>query len=285
MEPRKDQWNLSRIPLLICISVTSTLSCLNKDLNLEFDTWTLMIPVWLWFAYDMISTIQECITFINRGLYTVSNLRRSHWAKSLLALGHLFALCFCILLCAKIEQDNLKYIHAFIPLFLFCVVDVTSFYIFRNVRQPQLDDLIGVNIITFVLISLRLDKDILISWAVVFVPLWIELILLFMLLLYGCILVIDSLLSKNTDPNVTLLRQSTVGYAISVSCYLIFMVLLTQDLDNHMVIPVSYINLPLLACLITIILVDFIVPSPESYFSLANCNAKETVVENTEAIK
>ncbi|TPP65044.1 hypothetical protein FGIG_04126 [Fasciola gigantica] len=283
MEPNKDQWNLSRIPLLICISTTSTLSCLNKDLKLRYDTWTSMIPMWLWFAYDMISTLQECKTFIIRESIVVPNSRSNYWAKSILAFGHLLALCFCILMCVKIEQDNLMYTHAFIPLFLFCIVHFVSFYAFRNVRQPQIDDLVAVNIITFLLISLRLDGNILISWTVVFIPLWIIIILLFVILLYGCILVIDSLFTKNADPSVTLLRQSTVGYTISLLCFLIFMILLTQALENHMVIPMSYVNLPLLACLITIIMVDFLVPSPESYFSLANCNAKAIVTENTEA--
>uniref|UniRef100_A0A183AG46 G_PROTEIN_RECEP_F1_2 domain-containing protein n=1 Tax=Echinostoma caproni TaxID=27848 RepID=A0A183AG46_9TREM len=265
------RWNLSRIPLLLCISITSTLFCLHQDLNLTYSVWKLMTPMWLWFAYDLICTLHECVVYINRGLCGSLKLRSDFSAKSILALCHLFLFCFCILMCIKTDGGSIMYCHAFIPLFLFCLVNLSLFYPFRNVRQPQLDDFVAVNIVTFILISLRLDKKLLVSWAVAFIPLWIIITLLVALLLYGCLLAVDSLFSKTHDPNISILRRSTLGYTITVLCFLIFMVLLTQTLDNQLVIPLSYVNLPLLSALIAVIMIDFLVPSPESYFSLANC--------------
>lgn len=126
---------------------------------------------------------------------------------------------------------------------------------FRHERSVELETVFSVNVLQFVFLSLRLDKVILWSWVVVFVPMWIVLSLMCLLVLYY---IIWSIIFVRTAEVLPAQRRGHVMVAIAAVLLVIplltFQIVLsnrldgtTQDLFVGIVAPLQISLLSLLA--------------------------------------
>ncbi|KAK2552642.1 Transmembrane protein 185B [Acropora cervicornis] len=170
---------------------------------------------------------------------------------------HLLLLLFEIFVCINLGgSHHFPWRLMFMPLYVLSSLSIVAcIWGFRHERSVELETVFSVNVLQFVFLSLRLDKVILWSWVVVFVPMWIVLSLMCLLVLYY---IIWSIIFVRTAEVLPAQRRGHVMVAIAAVLLVIplltFQIVLsnrldgtTQDLFVGIVAPLQISLLSLLA--------------------------------------
>lgn len=134
------------------------------------------------------------ITILHKLLFRLEGEAYIHYKSMLISLAlHLILLMFELLVCDKLESSRHLWILVFIPLIFISIVSIAvCIWAVKHDRSFEVLDIVfiihtlatvslyfqlelfcAVNVLQFIFLALRLDRFILWSWEVVFVPLWI----------------------------------------------------------------------------------------------------------------
>lgn len=197
--------------------------------------WLIFTPLWIWKFLVIFGALIGIIVWIFNPEYRLSESSYTHFKSMLISLSlQLLLLMFELLVCDKLESDRHFWTLTFIPLISISLLSVAvSIWSLKNERDFELELFCSVNILQFIFIALRLDRFIIWSWVVVFVPLWILLCLAIIGVLYALIFAVILF----HTPEVSLEQRkasfyTAIAYILIVLPLLIFFVLLSSKLDS-----------------------------------------------------
>ena len=170
------------------------------------------MPLFVWKALCIIAASIGTYIWLNNPAYRLTDISYIHFKSMLISLSiQLLLLMFELLSCDKLESGRHLWVLAFIPLIFISLLSIAIvFWAIKNDRSFELELFCSVNIIQFIFIALRLDRFIIWSWLIVFVPLWI----IMSLSIIGCLYALIFYL--------ILLRSPEVGVCISFFKLFIF---------------------------------------------------------------
>jgi len=172
---------------------------------------------------------------------------------------HLLLLMFELLVADNLESNRHQWILVFIPLVFLSIISVgICVWSVRHDRSFQLELFCAVNSLQFIFLALKLDNLLRWSWEVTFIPLWIVLCVSLIGVLYT--IIFAGILLRMPDVNSDQRRSSTnsaLGYSFLVVPLLVFLVLLTNKLDNTIQITYFAAASPLFLTFFTVIITSF----------------------------
>ena len=141
------------------------------------------------------------------------------------------------------------WILVFVPLVFVSMISIAiCVWAVRHDRSFELELFCAVNILQFVFLALKLDGIIPWSWEITFIPLWIVLCISLVGVLYT--IIFAGILLRMPDVNADQRRSSTnsaLGYSFLVVPLLVFLVLLTNKLDETVPFFLLLLNLSLIS--------------------------------------
>lgn len=262
MNPRGlfQDFNPSKFLIYACLLLFSVLLPLRLDGIIQWSYWAVFAPIWLWKLLVIVGASVGAGVWARNPRYRTEGEACVEFKAMLIAVGiHLLLLMFEILVCDRVERGTHFWLLVFMPLFFVSPVSVAAcVWGFRHDRSLELEILCSVNILQFIFIALRLDRIIHWPWLVVFVPLWILMSFLCLVVLYY---IVWSLLFLRSLDVVAEQRRTHVTMAISwitiVVPLLTFEVLLVHRLDDHNTFSYISIFIPLWLSLLTLMATTF----------------------------
>lgn len=262
MNPRGlfQDFNPSKFLIYACLLLFSVLLPLRLDGVIQWSYWAVFAPIWLWKLLVLAGASVGAGVWVRNPRYRTEGEACVEFKAMLIAVGiHLLLLMFEVLVCDRVERGTHFWLLVFMPLFFVSPVSVAAcLWGFRHDRSLELEILCSVNILQFIFIALRLDRIIHWPWLVVFVPLWILMSFLCLVVLYY---IVWSLLFLRSLDVVAEQRRTHVTMAICwitiVVPLLIFEVLLVHRLDGHNMFSYISIFVPLWLSLITLMATTF----------------------------
>uniref|UniRef100_A0A671EE67 Transmembrane protein 185B n=1 Tax=Rhinolophus ferrumequinum TaxID=59479 RepID=A0A671EE67_RHIFE len=262
MNPRGlfQDFNPSKFLIYACLLLFSVLLPLRLDGIIQWSYWAVFAPVWLWKLLVIAGASVGAGVWARNPRYRTEGEACVEFKAMLIAVGiHLLLLMFEVLVCDRVERGIHFWLLVFMPLFFVSPVSVAAcVWGFRHDRSLELEILCSVNILQFIFIALKLDRIIHWPWLVVFVPLWILMSFLCLVVLYY---IVWSLLFLRSLDVVAEQRRTHVTMAISwitiVVPLLTFEVLLVHRLDGHNTFSYISIFVPLWLSLITLMATTF----------------------------
>ncbi|CAD7670595.1 unnamed protein product [Nyctereutes procyonoides] len=262
MNPRGlfQDFNPSKFLIYACLLLFSVLLPLRLDGVIHWSYWAVFAPIWLWKLLVVAGASVGAGVWARNPRYRTEGEACVEFKAMLIAVAiHLLLLMFEVLVCDRVERGTHFWLLVFMPLFFVSPVSVAAcVWGFRHDRSLELEILCSVNILQFIFIALRLDRIIHWPWLVVFVPLWILMSFLCLVVLYY---IVWSLLFLRSLDVVAEQRRTHVTMAISwitiVVPLLTFEVLLVHRLDGHNTFSYISIFVPLWLSLITLMATTF----------------------------
>uniref|UniRef100_A0A8I3WW31 Transmembrane protein 185A n=1 Tax=Callithrix jacchus TaxID=9483 RepID=A0A8I3WW31_CALJA len=178
-------WN-HKFLIYACLLLFSVLLALRLDGIIQWSYWAVFAPIWLWKLMVIVGASVGTGVWARNPQYRAEGETCVEFKAMLIAVGiHLLLLMFEVLVCDRIERGSHFWLLVFMPLFFVSPVSVAAcVWGFRHDRSLELEILCSVNILQFIFIALRLDKIIHWPWLVVWVPLWILMSFLCLVVLY-----------------------------------------------------------------------------------------------------
>ena len=211
---------------------------------IHWSWWSIFIPLWIWKGIAIAGAAVGSYVWWRRPQSRLNTEEYIQYKAMLISLAvHLLLLMF-ELLCA----DNLDtgagggvhrhmWILVFVPLVFVSMISIAiCVWAVRHDRSFELELFCAVNILQFVFLALKLDGIIPWSWEITFIPLWIVLCISLVGVLYT--IIFAGILLRMPDVNADQRRSSTnsaLGYSFLVVPLLVFLVLLTNKLDETVI--------------------------------------------------
>ncbi|XP_066089278.1 transmembrane protein 185B isoform X2 [Saccopteryx bilineata] len=215
MNPRGlfQDFNPSKFLIYACLLLFSVLLPLRLDGIIQWSCWAVFSPIWLWKLLVIVGALVGAGVWARNPRYRMEGETCVEFKAMLIAVGiHLLLLMFEVLVCDRVERGAHFWLLVFMPLFFVSPVSVAAcVWGFRHDRSLELEILCSVNILQFIFIALRLDRIIHWPWLVVFVPLWILMSFLCLVVLYY---IVWSLLSLRSLDMIAEQRRTHVTMAI-----------------------------------------------------------------------
>jgi len=175
---------------------------------------------------------------------------------------HLLLLMFELLVADNLEfgqNGRHMWILVFVPLVFISLISIPiCIWSIRHDRSYELELFCAVNMLQFIFIALKLDRVIPWPWEITFVPLWIVLCISLVGVLYT--IIFAGILLRMTDINAEQRRTSTnsaLGYSFLVIPLLVFLVLITNYMDETVNISCFAACAPLFLTFFTLIIASF----------------------------
>nr|CAG4651930.1 EOG090X087A [Triops cancriformis] len=252
--------NPGRVLVYTSLLLFSVFLALHLDGALEWDYWTIFAPLFAWKISNIFATIV--------GMYFWWKFSRSrldaeayvHYKAMFLSLvSHLLLLVFEVLLCDKLTSGRLLWVLTFTPFFLLSVISVPhSIWAVRHKRSCEVEVFCAANILQALFLALKLDHFLTWRWEVVFIPIWINLCIALVGVIYAVVLAAVMLRARELSNLQKRASASTVlFYSFTVVPAVIFQVLLTNKLDENLDISYLAVCIPLYVSLITQMLRSF----------------------------
>lgn len=268
MTPRGlfQDFNPSKFLIYACLLLFSVLLPLRLDGVLPWSYWAVFAPLWLWKALALLGAAVGAAVWARHPRYRAEGEARVEFRAMLIAVGlHLLLLLFEALLCDRVERDGGAeggarfWLLVFLPLFFAAPVAVAAcVWGFRHDRSLELELACSVNVLQFIFIALRLDRIVQWPWLVVFVPLWVLMALLCLVVLYY---VVWSLLFLRSLDVAAEQRRAhlavAAGWVLVVLPLLTFEVLLAHRLDGHNALSFAALFAPLWLSLLALLATAF----------------------------
>lgn len=256
-------FNPSKFTVYTSLLIFFILFSLKLDNRIAASYWLIFLPLWIWKGIAILGALVGVIVWMRNPEYRVSNASYVHFKSMLISLSlQLLLLMFEILVCDKLETKRHTWTLTFIPLIFVSLLSISvCVWSLKNGRGIELEFFAAINILQFILIALRFDNFINWSWTIIFVPSWILLCFVVVIILYA--MIFAAILLRSPEAG-TEQRRASVYSASSWSMIflplLMFMILITSKLDTPPNIPTpSYVFtfLPLFITLMILIRLSF----------------------------
>merc|ERR1719220_2076833 len=218
------------------------LFALKRDGILHWSWWSIFIPLFVWKGFAVCGAIVGSIVWWRRPQNRLNADEYIQYKAMLISLAtHLLLLMFELLVADKLDSpDRHMWILVFVPLVFISLISIAiCVWAVRHDRSFELELFCAVNILQFVFLALKLDGIIPWSWEITFIPLWIVLCISLVGVLYT--IIFAGILLRMPDVNADQRRSSTnsaLGYSFLVVPLLVFLVLLTNKMDET--VKISY---------------------------------------------
>ncbi|KAL3862044.1 hypothetical protein ACJMK2_008041 [Sinanodonta woodiana] len=249
-------FNPSKFVVFSCLLIFSFLFSLRLDNTITWSYWFIFVPIWLWKILVISGAIIGSYVWCRNPQYRMEGDSFVQFKAMVMTTSlHLLLLVFDILACDNLENNNHSWMFVFIPLMFMSVMSIGfCVWAVKNERSFELELFCAVNILQFIFLSLRLDKVIIWSWVIVFIPIWIVMCISMIGVVYAIILAIIMIRSPDIIPEQRRGNLSTaIGYSMLVIPLLIFEVLLANRLDGDNQLKYTAITVPLFISLLTLI--------------------------------
>jgi hypothetical protein len=250
--------------------ISLLLLVLKQDGNLNIDYKFVILPVWiLWKLSVFASTVIGIIILINHPTSQDEETARRLQAKITVynLVLHILLVIFEWLVCSKLDSSSdILWLSVFTPLIAASIM--TSYFCYWSVQRfiiiHNLERCVTLSLPLFILIPLKLDDIITVSWEIVFIPA--------LLILFMCVVklvfefIFHYIAREDTSPNgrkgtrLTLLLFAFICFPL-----LVFQALLVNRLDDHSQMPFSVVTLPLIVSLIAAIIYTFISTESDNF--------------------
>ncbi|XP_028397658.1 transmembrane protein 185B-like [Dendronephthya gigantea] len=254
------EFNPSKFLLFFLLILFSVLLALRLDGTIHWSYWAVFFPIWLWKFIALTGGTFGIYVWLTNPQYRQDGDGNAEFKAMILSLIiHILLLLFEILLCNNINEKKYSWILAFTPIYIICPLSVMfCIWELRHDRSVEFEMIFAVNILQFIFLSLKLDNVVTWSWVVVFIPVWIVMTLLCLLVVYY---VIWSLLFLRSDIVSPAQKQSHITIVIVsltlVVPLLVFEILLVNRLDGSSDELFVKIMIPLQMGLLTLLTTSF----------------------------
>lgn len=254
------EFNASKFVLFTALLLFSMLYSLKLDGVLDWSWWAVFLPLWLWKAVAIAGACVGSYVWWRRPQSRLNTEEYLQYKAMLISLAvHLLLLMFELLAADNLSSRRHKWILVFIPLVFVSIISIAiCVWSVRHDRSFELELFCAVNILQFVFLALKLDHIIPWSWEITFIPLWIVLCISLVGVLYT--IIFAGILLRMPDVNADQRRSSTnsaLGYSFLVVPLLVFLVLLTNKLDQTVKISFFAAASPLFLTFFTLIITSF----------------------------
>ncbi|KAI1291738.1 putative transmembrane protein [Halotydeus destructor] len=229
-------FNPSKFLVYTCLLVFTVMLALRMDGTIKVSYWTVFMPLYMWKTAVVAGALVGSIVWARNPEYRLSETSYIHFKSMLISLSlQLLLLMFELLVCDKLESGRHLWTLAFIPLIFISLLSIAiCVWSLKNDRGFEMELFCSINLLQFVFIALRLDKFIIWSWVVVFVPFWIVMCLAIIAVLYA--LIFAAILLRTPEVAAEQRRasfHSAVSYSLITLPLLLFLVLLSNKLDHN----------------------------------------------------
>ncbi|XP_062514046.1 transmembrane protein 185A-like [Corticium candelabrum] len=252
-------FNASKFVVFFSLLLFSIVLSLRLDGVVTCSYWAVFTPLWLW----KLMTFSGCAVGVvvwRRRPQNRPEAKIDFHAMLISVSLQLLIFIFEILLCTRLESQSLHWRSVFIPLFLFGVACIAScVWGCRRDRNLELEVWGCINTLQFVFLALRLDGVTSWKWKIVLIPLWIELALAGLVVLYligWATLVVcgnEVLAPDGRQTSAVAALFVSVGFISAVT----FMGLLIEKVDDINDLPFTGIFVPLHIAIISFLLLSF----------------------------
>lgn len=254
------EFNASKFVVFSALLAFSLLYTLKLDGEIAVSYWTVFLPLWIWKGIAILGALVGSYVWWRRPHARVNTEEYIQYKAMLISLAvHLLLLMFELLVADNLESNRHQWILVFIPLVFLSIISVgICVWSVRHDRSFQLELFCAVNSLQFIFLALKLDNLLRWSWEVTFIPLWIVLCVSLIGVLYT--IIFAGILLRMPDVNSDQRRSSTnsaLGYSFLVVPLLVFLVLLTNKLDNTIQITYFAAASPLFLTFFTVIITSF----------------------------
>lgn len=253
------EFNPSKFLVYSSVLAFSILLELRLDNHILWSYWVLFTPIWIWKLIVIVGALSGTFIWIHHPEYRREGSVDLH-AMLIALFFHMLLLVSELLLCSNLEgYSNLPYRIVFIPLYIVSSLSIAGcIWGFRHDRSLEFETVFLVNLLQIICISLKLDRIIKWKWVVVFVPTWIVLTLICLIVLYYVIWVALFLRS----PEITARqRRGHLIYATLSCCMMFpllsFIVALTRRLDSTHGEMYATVLIPLQIAIFSLIVTSF----------------------------
>ncbi|KXJ25882.1 transmembrane protein 185B [Exaiptasia diaphana] len=229
-------FNPSKFLLFFMLFVFTILLALRLDGAIEWSYWAVFTPVWIWKLFVFCGAFTGIYLWIKRPEYRGEGESYIEFKAMMICLFlHMLLFIFEILVCINLDKKLYAWRIMFMPLYVLSSVSIIAcVWGFRHDRSVELETVFSVNILQFIFLALKLDNVIRWQWVVVFVPMWIVLSLLCLLVLYY---IIWSIIFVRTAEVLPAQRHGHVMVAVAsvllVIPLLVFQIILSNWLDSE----------------------------------------------------
>eukprot|EP00112_Aurelia_sp_Birch-Aquarium-sp1_P025629 Seg861.7 transcript_id=Seg861.7/GoldUCD/mRNA.D3Y31 product="Transmembrane protein 185B" protein_id=Seg861.7/GoldUCD/D3Y31 len=253
------EFNPSKFLVYSSAFAFSVLLELKLDGDMQWSFWVVFTPIWIWKLIVFAGAITGTVIWINHPEYRREDNSDLH-AMLICTFFHMLVFLFELLLCSNLDgYSDIPYRVVFVPIFILSALSIAAcIWGFKHDRSLELETFFTVNILQFICLALKLDGVIKWKWVVLFVPLWIVLTLLCVVVIYYVIWALLFLRSPDVTPRQ---RRGHVIYA-TLSCFMVFpllsfIVALSRKLDKINDDAYSAIFIPLQLSLFSLIVTSF----------------------------
>ncbi|XP_065058448.1 transmembrane protein 185-like [Rhopilema esculentum] len=253
------EFNPSKFLIYSSAFLFTILLGLRLDKIVDWSFLVIFAPLWIWKITVFAGAITGTLVWIKHPEYRREENSELH-AMLICAFFHLLLFVFELLLCSNLSGFSLVPFRAvFSPLFVMSALSIAAcIWGFRHDRSLELETFFSVNVLQFICLALKLDNVISWKWVIVFVPLWIVLTLLCVVVIYYVIWALLFLRSPEVTPRQ---RRGHVIYA-TLSCFMIFPLLsfiiaLSRKLDSVNTDSFAAVFIPLQLSLASLIISSF----------------------------
>lgn len=250
--------NPSKLLVYQSLFVFVVLLGLQIDDIIAWSHFVIFLPLWIWKLVVLSGAAVGVYTWVQHPEYRRDSSLEFH-AMMISTAFHILLLLFEILLCLNMEKHWLPYRLVFTPLFCMSALAIAGcIWGFRHDRQLEFETFFSVNILQFICLSLKLDRVISWSWMVVFVPVWIVLTLLSVVVFYYIVWAL--LFMRSPDLTATQRKAHVLNASMAflmVIPLLVFVVVLSQKLDGDSSAAYSVAMLPLEVSLLSLTVASF----------------------------
>lgn len=213
------EFNPSKFLIYSSAFAFSILLELQLDNVIEWSYWIIFTPIWIWKIIVFSGCISGTLIWINHPEYRRGE-RSDLYAMLICTFFHSLIFIFELLLCSNLSSFTaVPYRAVFAPIFLISALSIVAcIWGFKHDRSLELETFFSVNILQFICIAIKLDNVVSWKWVVVFVPIWIVLTLLCVVVIYY---VIWTLLFLRSPDVTQRQRRGHLVYA-ALSCFMIF---------------------------------------------------------------
>lgn len=253
-------FNASKFLVFTCLLIFSILFALKLDGVIQVSWWTVFIPIWVWKSTAVLGALIGSYVWCRRPQNRLNVDEYIQYKAMLISLStHLLLLMFELLVADNLESQRHLWILVFVPLIFISIISIAiCIWSLRHDRPFELELFCAVNILQFIFLALKLDRLISWPWEITFVPMWIVLCISLVGVLYT--IIFAGVILRMPEINQEQRRTSThsaLGYSFLVIPMLVFLVLLTNKLDQSVRISYFAASTPIFLTFFTLIMASF----------------------------
>ncbi|XP_072040155.1 LOW QUALITY PROTEIN: transmembrane protein 185A-like [Amphiura filiformis] len=266
-------FNPSKFLVYSCLLLFAFLFALRLDGTISCTYWLVFLPLWFWKGLVISGAVVAGYVWWRHPEFRIEGEGYVDMKAIIICLAlNSLLFIFEILACDQMNsvgnalsmssyryQGRHLWLIVFMPLFLTSPVSIAAcVWGFKHDRGLELEAMCSINILQFIFIALKLDGFIKWSWSVVFIPIWILMCLLCLIVLYY---IVWSILILRATEIMAEQRRAHLMAAFTAMALVIplltFEILLVNRLDESNLYPFVAVFSPLYISLLVLIPTSF----------------------------